>query len=122
MNKHTPGPWKILPLEESKYYSTAISVGDGRVQLCGTEPPGAPWEPSSREIANGWNMEDCGTDHVEGAYDYANACLIAAAPELYDALHELLRCFGALVPWIEEKAAIENAYRVLAMAKGEYDD
>lgn len=83
---YTPGPWVIEPLK-GKYYGTRVLLGGGVIEVWtgGTRPP----EPSKREIADGWT-DDMGMDHVESAEDYANARLIAAAPELLAALCDLL--------------------------------
>jgi hypothetical protein len=61
-------------------------------------------------------------ERVGAITNEADACLIAAAPELYEAVRDLLRCYGHMLPWKEEKDIVENAHRVLAKARGEEDE
>lgn len=85
--QHTPGTWRVLPLE-GKYYGTVVDLGGNTLIVWTTD-----WTnpvPSEREVANGWEP-DYGMDHVEDARTLANARLIAAAPEGYAANHEALR-------------------------------
>jgi len=107
MDEHTPSPWKLLPLGESKYYGTEVALGDYcTVVVWGFDDD----TPSEREIALGWD-EDCGLDHVEKCKDLANARLIAAAPDLLNVLEEML---DTGLPRNREKAE-----KVIAKAKGE---
>lgn len=62
--KHTPGPWLILG---------SIIVGADTKQICAL-----------------WPLDDSGTPIQSEATDDANARLIAAAPELLEALQCLL--------------------------------
>lgn len=69
MSKHTPGPWKHVG-----------QTGDGKRQLVESANDDS-WERCSAEI----DSDDCDHDMA-----IANARLIAAAPELLDALEGLL--------------------------------
>jgi hypothetical protein len=82
--KHSPGPWFIHPTEEP----TAIMSGDLYVATCHFVP--------------GWDG-----GHVP------NANLIAAAPELLEALEEL---FDACP--IEQFSQLDKARAAIAKAKG----
>lgn len=101
--KHTPGPWQ--------YSST------GPTMLGYSQPYAVAQEGVPNLI--------CGCfDDVNGGIDtaQANARLIAAAPDLYAALYELLKeydisnrlgdddtDFGTLPPVVKAKAALEKA-------------
>lgn len=66
---HTPGPWHIDNFE----------TGTSRQQIVARD----------RVIASLWQHFDRNNKAGEVATDEANACLIAAAPELLEALSEL---------------------------------
>ena len=89
--KHTPGPWKV------EYFKRVRSEANGEMVCTGYG-----------EIKYGRTNEE-----VELLAE-ANARLIAAAPELYEALEDVLDAIGALSKWwelvgygIEEKRAKE---------------
>jgi hypothetical protein len=69
--KHTPGPWKIV--RYTNYEGFSIQSETDPVYGC---------------IAERW--EDTGRDKAREAVRLANARLIAAAPELLEALTEML--------------------------------
>lgn len=72
LNKFTPGPW-IISGRMTKYVEARI--GGGLIQ----------------EVAS------CGPTDADGGYgeqQHANALLIAAAPDLLEALEECLPCLG----------------------------
>ena len=82
--KHTPGPWLVMNTSDV-FTDLAAKAADGR----------------STAKDDGWHIADCapGGSYVDGGGGLhelsldeikANARLIAAAPELYDALRELL--------------------------------
>lgn len=89
----TPGPWEVRPLGDRKYYGTHVRIGRNGGEIVVWTSDESPPRPSAREIASGWE-EDYGFDHVETAECYANARLIAAAPELYEAAEEFLRLWS----------------------------
>ena len=85
-SKHTPGPWRAVK----------------RAQPIGW----AEWEVA-------WS--DDGELVCDVVYHEADARLIAAAPELLEALVECLECEFA----VTDKAAIEKAQAAIAKATGE---
>jgi hypothetical protein len=101
MNKHTPGPWKVGSRSNGEFYKRNIAGADGyHVALT-----------SSREDAE-----------VE-----ANARLIAAAPELLEALRELQTIVNLAIAdgdWIvdgacDPDACMMRAEDLIAKATGE---
>lgn len=102
--KFTPGPWWI--------------DDDNR--------PGMSW---NRNIVHGTGENRicfmAHSDNKAPERDAANAHLIAAAPELYEALERLLSLLGNYVGWrntaaaeAEEEAAENAAHAALAKARG----
>ena len=94
---HTPGPWSI--------YETAGNGGNipARMEVVAPES-----EREKRLIANIYGFK-----LPEGR---ANARLIAAAPELYKALEDLL---GFLVHGKKDRQSILRATAALAKARGD---
>jgi hypothetical protein len=89
-----------------KYYETEVKVGDTIVCV---HSPSSDLEVSEREKAEGWEPEH-GWDHVERQSAYANARLIAAAPELLEALKGLCEVHVPGVGrWDAARAAIAKA-------------
>jgi hypothetical protein len=74
--------------------------------------------PKGRSVASSGGYSDNysgGADRVENA---ANANLIAAAPELYEAL-EACRMHGIRAGWAEDSLLIEGIDKALRKARGE---
>lgn len=109
-NKFTPGPWSV--------FNTADIFTDlGAANAEGIDAPSN----------DGWHIADCdmgglGLDEVK-----ANARLIAAAPEMYEALRKAIRFIESHVAdpditeemekaWVELEEA--NPYSALAKAEG----
>lgn len=70
--KHTPGPWKLLPIHCWEYQVGAPGQGDYAGQT------------AALAVVRNW---DC---QPPGEQVYANARLIAAAPELLEACRKLI--------------------------------
>ena len=97
MAKHTPGPWETDKMEGDFF---------PRVIL----PPREDWCKSSITINEGrGDMEEC----------QANARLIAAAPDLLEALRELAGCLNVLNPNRRLVKALREARASIAKAQGE---
>jgi len=100
--KHTPGPWHV-----SDGYKTSISAENGL------------------HIATAWDGEvDTIAEGIAPIIEEAraNACLIAAAPDLSEALENLvdLHKRGENKPtWAQWADAIEAAEKAIQKAKGE---
>jgi len=85
--------WFIHPLK-GKYYGTVVDIGRGKVTVW--LPLGEHYAASEREIAEGWEPDD-GFDHVETQESYAAAKLIAATPDMLEALREVTDHFQAVM-------------------------
>ena len=72
MSKHTPGPWeaKHRAGHDNQYRTEIFSAEHGGIATCA------------------WTPKNCGNG-VTGTYREANARLIAAAPDLLEALQHL---------------------------------
>lgn len=93
----TPGPWQVLPAEVDKMYLRVRGTRPGgRYKVCNVETP-----------------YYIGASEREAGETHANAQLIAAAPELYDALDDLVNGdWPSPELWVKARA-------VLAKARGE---
>ena len=110
---YTKGPWKLNPLE-GKYYGSKVAIGDSFVSVWGSNVN--DFSVSKREIEEGWEPE-VGWDHVERQEDYANALLIAAAPDLLEALQDALSALEVCGRDFDH--AIGKARAAIEKAKGE---
>ena len=97
MSKHTPGPWVTLPEEVDKPY----------IRIRGTRLGGR------YKVANVITPVYEGVHEREATETRANARLIAAAPELLEALKKMLEVWEhggiATYPIGEARAAIKKA-------------
>jgi len=113
--KHTPGPWK------------AVDVRDAR-----NNPSGyAVWQDIERPFSDSpRGNKICATPDGTTPQNKANAALIAAAPELLEALEMLVvtdndkSCpYCTKTEWGEEKhdedCVYHRAYKIIAKARGE---
>ncbi len=98
---HTKGPWHV----GAGNGEGSIFAENGRTRL---EIGGTTLYPIAR-MGRGWNE----------AEDEANARLIAAAPELLEALREMLSMFGDHEQYDEDSAqVISQTRQVIAKAEG----
>ena len=94
--KHTPGPWRVAPRSDyPEHADINVDAGTrGYVALCGK----------------------AGDEEAE-----ANARLIAAAPELLEALREVVACYVVRINGkvdVRRAAALDRARAAIAMAEG----
>lgn len=100
--KHTPGPWAVLPEEADKDY----------LRIRGTRL-GCRYKVANVHMPRLWESHDVLRDH-ENAESWANARLIAAAPELLEALQFVMTAFGEQL-----STAFEQAQAAIAKATGD---
>lgn len=99
MNEHTPGPWNNYQGDD--IYCVYDQSGK---KICTVEPV---------DIV-GWNA-------VYRAEAEANESLIVAAPELLDALEEMVISFAQFEIYEYQGDALEKARAAIAKAKGATD-
>lgn len=97
--KPTPGPWQVHP---HALYQIVAAPFDG------------PFEKRGRLVAEVSTDDDFPNDTEK-----ANAHLLAAAPDLYAALVEVLRTRSSAAITRDAIDANEAAYTALAKARGE---
>ena len=112
MTEHTPGPWRGVEQDGGTWALLSLSVHYG-------------------PILAGARFIDVNMGIGSVAENEANARLIAAAPELLDALHDTLAHFESIIARIDDgakiypadRAALDARFRqartVLAAAHGE---
>ena len=112
MSKHTPGPWALLNGYDI-FSELGADSGDGY-----KAPENDGWMIATVELGSVIN-DDGETIEIGHGVARANAHLIAAAPELFEALDKLANGYSGcrwdtgLVP------RIEMAKKALAKARGE---
>lgn len=122
--KHTPGPWKFTEVNQSD---------GGKLLIVDTDAPNAngfkPEHARSVAIMTGrvyHNSEDQFFDAENLATSKANAHLIAAAPELKEAVEALFEEFYSSGQWIvcqgnnpdRAGAVLQQARNAIAKAEG----
>jgi hypothetical protein len=121
MSKHTPGPWLYEPadsgddsvgIQATPPYIFADPQSDGCVvPICTIDNP---CRRADRPLVDEY---DDGTEWIGD--DVANARLIAAAPELYEACEAAWNCIGELPPTQARVEVAQMLCAALAKAKGE---
>ena len=99
-NLHTPGPWQVLPEECDKPY----------IRVRGTVPG------TRFRVANVLTPVYAGVHEREADETRANARLIAAAPELLEALRAVDVLFGHLARDSTQRTWLDNARAAIAKA------
>ncbi|MDR8915832.1 hypothetical protein [Burkholderia multivorans] len=103
--QHTPGPWKFSRWDEH---------GDTRFYV--SQQDGAPYTPNYSDVAT-VIAETCSGERVR--IQEANARLIAAAPELFEALNMIHLSFGGGNVITFSDRDIEQIGAAIAKAKGD---
>lgn len=101
--KGTPGPWEIKPEEVDRPY----------IRIRGTQWGGR------FKVANVLSPDYDGVHHREADETRANARLIAAAPELLEALREVIGSLGVMVADPDNCPEIIKARAAINKATGE---
>ena len=84
-----------------------------------------PWYAAQPEDCGGWwivavDKEGCDPiDSGDGGFEKGDAHLIAAAPDLYEALYSLTMTASRYLPEYNENPLIQDAEASLAKARGE---
>jgi hypothetical protein len=101
MSKHTPGPWKFSHRKgnDGMYRTEVFSDVHGGIAVCG------------------WTLKHCGNG-VTATYREDNARLIAAAPDLLEALNALVAAHGSILD-LRESDELKLARAAIAKATGE---
>lgn len=99
--KFTPGPWYLEELKLNRFTGEPFETG----QIVG---------PDHNEIIA--DIPDYRYDPADAIRQTANARLIAAAPELYEALDQLRTVMACHDSTPEEFLALSNAVNALAKA------
>ena len=102
--KHTPGPWA---------FSRSDNFGDARFYVA--QQDGAPYTPNYSDVAT-LIAETVSGERV--SIQEANARLIAAAPELLEALRAVDVLFGHLARDSTQRIWLDNARAAIAKAEG----
>jgi hypothetical protein len=105
MSKHTPGPWRYVP---GGGHATNRIVGAGDIQKYG-------WPEPINGVSNASYSDTVCSDvgDIDLPGPAANAKLIAAAPEMLDALKEVKHW---LEGWASAEAELDFVNRIIAKA------
>lgn len=104
LNKHAPGPWHLEPLQSDQGASIAICGPDDYGVLATIQPLNADDEPDIHTA-------------VREPYDDANARLIAAAPELLEALRAMFDAYF-IGQHFTATSALGKAHAAISKAEG----
>ena len=112
---HTPAPWKVIDrevMEDGSVYPIHITGGVTDLGICLMESPAA-----ADAYVNNPAWKALGKSDMS----VANARLIAAAPELLEALKQMIVIYQGKKQgiWGEQTEAMQNARAVIAKATGE---
>jgi hypothetical protein len=108
VSAHTPGPWRIVEEPPCTWSNGEVDHGGFRIDADGIEQLAYIWRNSRRW---GTDHEPFGAPQAEG-----NARLIAAAPELLEALLGMIGLVELIIPTLkgEQKGTMSTNHRVLA--------
>jgi len=98
-NNHTPGPWQVLKRGYNQY---AVDKFPATSPLVGSDAPICVMIADEREDANAKE----------------NARLIAAAPDMYEAIREALVTFQCNPDWRDEDKAMNMMRDAIKKAEG----
>lgn len=99
--KFTPGPWTIT----------------GRYCIRGPRDEGQPWQRNNPPVARVRSKQEYRSS--DGEIDAANARLIAAAPEMYEALEKIMEIYYSGAMPTEATLRDINRIAKAALAKAE---
>lgn len=123
--KYTPGPWRVAKVIDSSFpkkHTVYVLIDDGRKKnVCAVSVYGRN-EKSEATKTKKENGEIRAIPTIGDEECNANARLIAAAPELLEALENLLPMaekFLRNAPSHPDNAMLEDARAAIAKAKGE---
>lgn len=108
LTKHTPGPWEYIPSNE--HHGPYVSSYAGDVADCYTMS-----NPLAASIRNGGDSYPV---PFQGAEADANARLIAAAPDMLEALRDALELLERHYPKPARSGQIARARAAIAKAEG----
>jgi hypothetical protein len=100
----TPGPWIVVGNDDER-------ADDGKFLICNARTKEE--RPDQWGIATIWNQSG---GNINGLEDKANATLIAAAPDLYYALHQLVAAYESVGGPLSVDPAIAKARSALVKA------
>lgn len=118
--KHTPGPWSAIYPEDRVFYEgtdiTSYDVVSEKTRLQLRAEGREHYDRVHEDVANVAIVSTHFWRDMSDEEAKANACLIASAPELLEALIELADC-GAEA-WGEDRPCVRIARDAIAKATG----